>query len=188
MIHKVHDVYEAVRLAEQLKSSGEYDWFRGQTQNWPLVSSLGRTPQGRMDGVMQKLGRFEHWIKSTLGLESVAVSSDMIIAVAQHYGLPTNFVDFTTEPSIAGFFASHGTPSSTRSSCIICLNTQDLAEFWEDLHPLTGDHKPEFIELTVPNLWRLESQRGVFLFCPFQNFEKIYDLDRIIFPHTGPIS
>ena len=188
MIHQVDNVYEAVYLAGRLKSSREYDWFRGQTQNWPLVSSFCRVAEEQMDAVMEKLARYEHWIKSTPGLESIAASTDMAIAVAQHYGLPTNFVDFTTEPPIAGFFASHGTPSSSRPSCIMCLNTRELAQFWERLPQSKGGPTPEFIRLTVPNLWRLESQYGVFLFCPFPNFEEIYDLDRIIFPYTGPIS
>jgi hypothetical protein len=137
---------------------------------------------------MQKLARFERWIKSTPGLESIASNTDMTIAVAQHYGLPTNFVDFTTAPSVAGFFASNGTPSSERSSCIMCLNIKDLTEFWEVLQRVESGPAPEFIRLTVPNLWRLEAQHGVFLFCPFPNFEHVYDLDRIIFPYNGPIA
>jgi len=188
MIHKVANVNEAVRLAEELRRTGEYDWFRGQIQDWPLKSSLIRVPEQDWDETMAKLARFEHWVKSTHGLESIAANTDMTIAVAQHYGLPTNFVDFTTEPSIAGFFASHGTPSKDRLSCLMCLNKKDLAEFWEVMKEHTGNKAPEFIYLSVPNLWRLESQCGVFLFCPFPQFEEIYDLDRIIFPFTGPVS
>src|SRR6185312_8856515 len=41
------------------------------------------------------------------------------------------------------------------------------------------------IELTVPNLWRLEAQRGCFLFCPFSDFESFYPVDRIVFPRTS---
>jgi hypothetical protein len=51
-----------------------------------------------------------------------------------------------------------------------------------------GNPPPEFLELDVPNLWRLEAQFGVFLFCPYNHFERIYDLDKIIFPYTGTVS
>jgi hypothetical protein len=188
MIHRVANVNDAVRLAEDLRTKGEYDWFRGQIQDWPLKSTLSRVPEQDWEETMAKIARFEYWFKSTRGLESIAASADMAIAVAQHYGLPTNFVDFTTDPSIAGFFASHGTPSNDRLSCLMCLNKKDLAEFWEVMKEHTNNTAPEFIYLSVPNLWRLEAQRGVFLFCPFPNFEEVYDLDRIVFPFTGPVS
>jgi len=143
MIRKVADVNEAVHLAEELQRTGEYDWFRGQTQDWPLKSSLARISQGQWDEMIQKFARFGHWIKSTPGLEAIAASTDMTIAVAQHYGLPTNFVDFTTEPSVAGFFASHGHTSKDRLSCIMCLNTKALAQFWELLKDMTDGTVPE---------------------------------------------
>ena len=187
MIHEVANVNEAVRLAEDLKGKGEHDWFRGQTQNWPLKSTYVRLSEEDRQQLMEKLGRFEGWIKSTPGLEPIAANTDMLVAVAQHYGFPTNFIDFTTEPSIAGFFASHGTAASDSGSCSLCLNTCELAGFWDRFSKVRPGPGPEFIRLTVPNLWRLEAQHGAFLFCPFSNFEHIYDLDRIVFPFTGPI-
>lgn len=187
MIHKVANVHEAIRLAEDLKGKGEQDWFRGQIQNWPLKSTYARLSEDDQKILMNKIGRFEHWIKSTVGLESIAANTDMLIAVAQHYGLPTNFVDFTTEPSVAGFFASHGVAANNSVSCILCLNTRELADFWDQFKKYRQGPGPEFIRLSVPNLWRLEAQHGVFLFCPFANLEHIYDLDRIVFPFTGPI-
>ena len=36
----------------------------------------------------------------------------------------------------------------------------------------------------VNNLWRLQAQRGVFLFCNF-NYDMDFPLDKIIFPYTG---
>lgn len=187
MIYKASNVQEAVALATDFKQKGKYNWFRGQIQNWPLVSSFARLKAEEVDEALQKVARFEHWFNTTPGLEDIAANTDMGIAVAQHYGLPTTFVDFTTEPTIAGFFASHGRPSAVRPSCIMCLDTVDLAEFWKKLQSYRGDSSPEFIHISVPNLWRLEAQHGLFLFCPFRNFEDIYDLDRIIFPYTSAV-
>jgi hypothetical protein len=187
MIYKAANVQEAVVLATDLKQMGKYNWFRGQIQNWPLLSSFARLKTEKVDEALQKAARFEHWFKTTRGLEDIAANTDMGIAVAQHYGIPTTFVDFTTEPGIAGFFASHGRPSAVYPSCIICLDTADLAEFWKKLQHYRGDSSPEFIHISVPNLWRLEAQHGVFLFCPFRNFEDIYDPDRIIFPYTSTV-
>ena len=36
----------------------------------------------------------------------------------------------------------------------------------------------------MPDLWRLEAQRGRFFFCPYDHIERLYDFDRICFPKT----
>lgn len=185
-IAKARSIEEAVELAENLKRSGSHNWFRGQTRNWLVTSSLVRLGQGLEQTVLEKIGRFEYWVKNTPGLEYLASNPDAALAVAQHYGLPTNFVDFTTEPRIAGFFASNMQDGSDELGCIICVNIEDVKDFWNDMpaeYP-----PPEFLELDVPDLWRLEAQHGCFMFCPYKNFEWIYDFDRILFPNTKPLS
>lgn len=187
--HKVNNVDEAVELANDLKEKGGYDLFRGQVKNWPLKSSFGRqVDKNKKDEALEKMARFVSWVKQTKGLEELARRPDDMIAVAQHYGIPTNFVDFTTRPRVGGFFASHGRiEEENGESCILCLNSQDLINFWMHL-PSEYSPPPEILYLEVQNLWRLEAQHGVFLFCPYSNFEQIYDLDRIYFPYTDQIS
>jgi hypothetical protein len=184
---KVESVEEAVRAAEQLQSSGRTYWFRGQAKDWPLRSSLVRVTQENRDLALAKIARYEGWFKHTPGLENLAANTDAAIAVAQHYGLPTNFVDFTTQPEIAGFFASEKASFETAGdlACIICLDVQDFKEFWQ---PLAGRYPPpEFLELMVPDLWRLEAQHGCFLYCPYDDVERLYDFDRIFFPNSHPL-
>jgi hypothetical protein len=187
--YRVSNVNEAVELAKQLKQEGVYDWFRGQTQNWRLSSSFMRLDEAAREKAKERIMQFVEWTKITPGLESLVQHADSAIAVAQHYGIHTNFVDFTTEPEIAGFFASHGTPpTENKESCIICLDTRDLTEFWVGFPPEYV--RTETLVIDVSNLWRLQAQYGVFLFFPYDaRFEKsIYHFDRIIFPYTGPIS
>jgi hypothetical protein len=136
---------------------------------------------------LEKVARYEAWVKHTPGLENLAANTDAAIAVAQHYGLPTNFVDFTTQPEIAGFFASEKAGSDTVAdlACIICLDVENLKEFWK---LLPGRYPPpEFLEMAVPDLWRLEAQHGCFLFCPYSDVERLYDFDRILFLNTHPL-
>jgi hypothetical protein len=188
-LYRAQNVDEAVALATAFKRDETYDWFRGQISNWLLKSSFVRLRPEQQDEALQKLGRFESWGKNTLGLEALASHPDAVIAVAQHYGLPTNFIDFTTEPEVAGFFASYGSAKEGMDSCIICLNTADLDDFWKNWFRGNPQYPPpEFLHLDVPNLWRLEAQSGTFLYCPYDNFEFIYDLDRILFPYTGLVS
>lgn len=178
-ITRVGSLTEAIELAEQRKREGTHDWFRGQGKNWPLVSSYMRLPSAGQDEAKQRMGRFQAWARATPGLEELAKDADMALAVAQHHGLATPFVDFTTEPSVAGFFAADG--GHDGEGVVLCLNTGEMLEFWERMpkeYPL-----PECLGLRVKNLWRLEAQHGKFLFCPYDKFERLYDLDRIVFPH-----
>lgn len=181
---RVDNVEEAVRVADGLKRSGKKYWFRGQRKDWPVQSSFVRLEPDSREDALEKLARFEHWLKRTPGLEELAGNADATIAVAQHYGIPTNFVDFTTRPEIAAYFASEGAAptSSDDLVCIVCLDIDDLRKFWEGFGG--SNRPPEFLTLAVPDLWRLEAQRGHFLFCPYANFEHIYDFDRILFPNT----
>ncbi len=181
---KVESVEEAVRVAEQLNRPDRSYWFRGQTKDWPVRSTLARIAPEDRERMLEKLARYEGWVKSTPGLEDIASNVNATIAVAQHYGLPTNFVDFTTEPKIAAFFASEHAGPDTASdlACIVCLDIQDLKEFWQALPERYPP--PEFLRMEVPDLWRLEAQHGCFLFCPYKNIEHIYDFDRILFPNT----
>jgi hypothetical protein len=184
---KVGSVEEAVRAANELKRSGRLYWFRGQAKDWPLQSSLARVRPEDREALMAKLARYETWIKNTPGLERLAAETDAAIAVAQHYGLPTSFVDFTTEPEIAGFFAAEaaGPGTAAEMGCILCLDIEDLKNMWRMVakrYPA-----PEFLKMAVPDLWRLEAQHGCFLFCPYSNLDVFYDADRILFPNTHPL-
>jgi FRG domain len=188
VIHSVSSLAEAVRVAEKLRASRMCDWFRGQARNWPLQSSFVRRDDAGREVARKRLARFHNWLRRVPQLTAIASDIDAVHAVAQHYGIPTNLVDFTTEPSVAAFFAVHDPPQSRNqgdASCIICLNTHELADVWEATR-LTRPDWPEFVRVQpdIPELWRIQSQRGVFLSFPFdEGFERyIFDFDRICFP------
>ena len=211
MFYQASNVTEAVKMAEAMKREGTHEWFRGQTHNWTLQSSLNRFPDQREQSV-NRLRTFSGWLKVTPGLEHLRDDVDGSLAIAQHYGLPTHFIDFSTEPYIAGYFASENTPvidpdtfnfddeqkrffgskpATDKVGCIICLNKEDLLDVWKMVASaikFPDEATPEFLNLHVRDLWRLEAQHGVFFYCPLNNFEeKVYDLDRIVFPHSGQI-
>jgi hypothetical protein len=186
-IYEARSVQEAIQLAEHFKREGRYNWFRGQKCNWSVVPTFGRLAEADVERETDRLARFEMWVKETPALRDIARDINAILAVAQHYHLPTNFVDFTTEPAIAGQFAVVGDGERGRESCIICLDTRDLAEFWETLVEIPEERQrypidPKFVTIDVRNLWRLQAQHGVFLSLPYVGFEKAYRFDRIFFP------
>jgi len=179
----VDSVEDAIREAEELQRSGRQYWFRGQARNWPVRSSFARIVLDARNIALEKIARYEAWVRQTPGIEDIASNADAMIAVAQHYGLPTKFIDFTILPKIAAFFASENVECDTEgNACIICLDVEDIKAFWKKLP--REYLPPEFLEIVVPNLWRLEAQHGRFLFCPYDDIEHIYDFDRIYFPNT----
>jgi hypothetical protein len=186
MIYTVKCVDDAVELAQKFKDSGKYDLFRGQRENWPLISSFARLSDEKREQELETLKRFFAWVHSTKELEYLQHNEDTMWAVAQHHGLKTNYIDFTTDSAVAGYFASENAEKIKGPSCIMCLDTSDLLGFWK---LLSSDYPPpKIVHVEVPNLWRLEAQKGIFLQSNLDGFERIYDLDRIVFPPTKTVS
>jgi hypothetical protein len=121
------------RAAEELASTGRRYIFRGQSKDWPVSSRFTRLDKSEKPLAKKQVERFEGWVGMTPGFEKLASDVDQLLAVAQHYGIPTTFVDFTTEPRIAGYFASEKVSPDTSSdlACIVCLDVDDLLDFWK---------------------------------------------------------
>jgi hypothetical protein len=185
-VYKVASLVDAVEMAARFRRKGTYDWFRGQTRNWKPIPTMVRLTKSERKVALERLKRFCYWLIKTPGLASLRKDPTDGIAIAQHYGLPTPFLDFTTNPGVAGYFACTEKPSKTEPACIYCLNTRDLLEIWGMMRKVLP-HYPELklIKVKVPNLWRLEAQQGVFVDC-LTNWTAQYPMDRIEFPASRP--
>jgi len=191
--YKAKDVEEAVEMAIRLKETGEYDLFRGQVCDWPPHSSLFRLEctydEKNINEHNKRTHRFYQWLHNTPELQSLTKNENtpQVTAIMQHYGIKTHYIDFTTDPAVAGFFAGDtNSAPSEGNACIYCLNSEDLFDIWEiykDLNERQGCVM-EMIRIDVSNLWRLQSQKGVFLFCNY-NWEIDYPMDKIVFPYSG---
>lgn len=189
-IFKAANVEQAVEMAIGLKEAGEYDLFRGQVCDWPPHSSLFRL---EITGDNKKIlehnestYRFYNWLDRTPELRHLAKdeNTSQVTAIMQHYGIKTNYIDFTTDPPVAGFFAGDtATPPVTGQACIYCLNSQDLIDMCEGLEE-DINYVLKIIQVDVSNLWRLQSQKGVFVFSNY-NWESLYPMDKIVFPYSG---
>jgi len=186
--------YTAINLeaalieADLLRSTGGATWFRGQTRCWPLLSSFVRRAPTEQSAAVERFGRFWNWLQSVPALASIAADEDAALAVAQHYGLATNLVDFSTEPKVAAFFATYNPPPPHEGedlSCIICFNYEELKELCDSVRRVRPKMpEPKAIRVEIPELWRIQAQCGVFLEYSFDvSFEaEMFDFDRIVFP------
>ncbi|WP_158563301.1 FRG domain-containing protein [Chitinophaga silvatica] len=194
----VKNVEEAIELAQKFKEEGKYDHFRGQTHEWPPHSSALRNlnnPKKRNSNLLRII-ELRRWMAGIEQLRYLLEDEhiDEFFAICQHYGLSTNFIDFSTMPAVAGFFsADNYKEQPSMNCCIYCLDSNDLKIFASNMEIVVKNSDLEqnrqgtilrLIEINVDNLWRLQSQHGVFLYCNY-NWEIDYPMDRILFPYTG---
>jgi len=184
---EVKSLDDAIKLADKWKSQGKFNWFRGQHETWSLKSSLVRYRiENKNTDIKERLDRFFNWFLNQSSLEKFAHNGDSLWAIAQHYGIPTNFIDFTTNPTIAAFFAK--SPKKKRNNlwgCVLCLNTHNLKGVQNFTKKALPNHpflEVESLSLEVDYLWRMQAQQGKFLYVPYEGFDKLYPLNRIIFP------
>lgn len=190
----VANVEEAIELAETWRKDGKYNWFRGQLQAWEPASTIERKVGNDLNKRQEHeklINRFVSWAKKRPELAYLAEERNMdaLYAILQHYGVPTCYIDFSTEPTVAGFFSADTpeAPTKPTESVIYCLNSTDLKSFYEnDIKFIPGYEKfeLELVSVDVSNLWRLQAQHGHFIYANHQWYN-LYDMDRIVFPWTG---
>src|SRR4051794_35110290 len=99
---QVHSAEAALETCWQLIREGKADLFRGQTHDWPkLVPSLLRTSGPDRASASEELEYFKSWARFVPQMAIYGGGESAITAIAQHYGIPTAFLDLTLDPEIA---------------------------------------------------------------------------------------
>lgn len=94
--NNVETVDELLELLMRKKEG----FFRGYQKEEELISSLGRCGDKKFD----EFHMFQEFaLEVTAQMKQTYCFMDMI-SLAQHYGIPTNLVDLTTDPFVALFF------------------------------------------------------------------------------------
>lgn len=184
-IYKVSSLENALELAWKFKREGRYDMFRGQPRNWDVISAIHRTTKKGYESAVDKIERLYYFLTQKKELEQYLNDINFGFAIAQHYGIPTNYIDFTTNPDIAAFFSTNSKKNKIGSwATIVCLNSKDFEEQFKFFSPIIEkEDMPEIIHVDVQNLWRLQAQEGCFLFTPANGIHRLYPYDRIVFPY-----
>ena len=148
------DFDTAQRYVLYLAETSDFSIFRGQRRHWPLIPSLARLDQDARAELNKRLAEFLDWSRATPAMAPYVESDDAAIAIAQHYGIGTNLLDWTYNPAAALFFALDGAePNDQERAVVFCARVVDIARI----------EKCRLIEINVPNLWRLEAQAGLFV-------------------------
>ena len=172
-------------LQHHLAISGNRALFRGQSNSaWQITPSLGRP--GVNPAEEEQKGQLFCRLLASLPFNRASIvhpfaasrldlqiSPKSYWAAAQHYGIRTDLIDFTTDPAVAVFFACSGRdPEPNQTSSVFVLPLE-----------LTLDRGGEII-LPPPFVDRLYTQRGLFVRRDTAISESEFGLLEVRFPSS----
>lgn len=172
---------ELVTFIKQYDTTGCF--FRGQAGLWPIVSTIFRhhgTEQ--FEKAQTTISAAVKFLRKNQYIQNaIQDNTNRALAIAQHYGCPTDLVDVTTNIDVAAYFASAENQHHEQnpSGCIWIFTSKDIAQLQNFLRK---NYKDVFIdaseeiidnlrqndwsllyEIHIPELSRLNAQCGAFL-------------------------
>jgi hypothetical protein len=164
----------------------ENGWiFRGQSDiSWPVKPKAGRLKYYVKGGIESRkksqvqgdLERFEIWRERISNIFTQLPDNHFdCLGYAQHYGLATRLLDWSTDPLIALFFAIEGKNEQENDGAVFFYKPQ-----WQIIDPKKQDpHSPILgcailrLEATV-RYPRIVAQKGLFTY----HYNPIVEIDR----------
>ena len=159
-------------------------FFRGQSGLWEIMSSLHRH-HGSVERFKKacniSVSALE-WLKNNKLISNVLNGNDdYAMAIAQHYGCPTDLIDITTNYRTAAYFATSNNKSheETPEGCVWVFTKADIEELQDLLRTdffgcfsglsqslkdkLAQNYYSQLLQMDIPQLSRLNAQEGAFL-------------------------
>lgn len=133
--------------------------FRGQADSsWELLPKAGRRefflPNNR------DLGRFWSWSRQAVAYSTLPKSDLEQLAIAQHHGLATRLLDWTTNPLVACFFAC--SEETNKDGVVYMYETPDKVISEENDFSVLRDNVGVFGFFPKSISSRVLNQKGVF--------------------------
>lgn len=164
---KKYTVTSVTKYVSLIEKSGASFFYRGQSQDWPLIPSLGRVKHGHFEEltILERDIIREFKRVSIPHLKQVPSSFEEWILHAQHYGLPTRLLDWTSNPLKALYFAVED-----------IRNTNDGVVYSSDAHNIDWNNLIPDLNVTSPYFFRpqhlnerITAQESMFLLFPIED-------------------
>lgn len=184
------DVEQAIQFARLLSHDRHCDLFRGQPAVWNPVPGVLRSSIDQ-ERSQERWQRFSDWSGTQPLLASLARDPKKLAAIAQHYGVPTYLLDFSRNPRVAAFFATHTElPPADGLGCIYCLQSGalDAAHHRAPAYMRYYEITPQTERVEVDGLFRMQAQEGSFVYANQTGWTSFFKVDVIRFPRTQPVA
>lgn len=91
------------------------DWYyRGQAGDYPIIPKIGRPSYAPT--LAEEEALFRAFLRAARPLTAVAVKNEWEwLALAQHHGMPTRLVDWSSSPLVAAWFAVSSNPGDAEA-------------------------------------------------------------------------
>ena len=164
-ILRVDTFDDAVRLVAEMQRCGA-DIFRGQNQTFPPRPSLQRIQEpSPFETARAATIDFMKWLTNRLVVAGEPPADDDPLAVAQHYSFKTTLLDVTLSTDVAFFFAHDQARAGEDVSLLVTSRGRiaGAARVAQDMD--WPDTRVDLVEVRIPSLWRIHSQKGAFIYC-----------------------
>jgi len=112
-------------LDEHCKSRDEY-LFRGQSEDWPLLPKLGRVVPRYEDRKKAERKMFDEFKRQAIAFIDEKPSTDLEwLTIAQHHGMATRLLDWSSNPLSALWFAVKAPPKSEQGGVLWMFEPAD---------------------------------------------------------------
>jgi hypothetical protein len=178
-------------LARVQEHCPEAEMFRGQAEDWPLQPSIGRYSEvvkGYDNWRVFHQHLLERFIRLARPHFNPGPASEVEWWVqAQHHGLPTRLLDWTTNPLKALFFAVNDPSRDSMPGVLWSLTFHSWREDLHEKHRETWD--TELVPFLPPQLNpRLSAQEGCFLSYPLpRDTAPLKPVDKLIADASGDL-
>ena len=135
--------------------------YRGQAnKKWKLVPKAGRPEYRDVLDDQNDLFRFRYWKTQAIAFGNLPYNEWELLGIAQHHGLATRLLDWTSNPLISLFFAVESEQSS--DGVFVCYRPLKRINEFSDKFEGDNINNARYLPRAISS--RLISQRAIFTY------------------------
>lgn len=177
-VYKEFKIDSIDKFIEKIKtySSSDVEFlrvYRGHRENeWKLLPKIARNSDGSADIIETESDLFNDFKRMSIphNQNIIDYSNWDILSIAQHYGLPTRLLDWTTNPLVALWFAFNEKENTSGLRCVWGLGLESRTVSISDQDPFTIEETKVYAPNHLSN--RMTNQSSWFTLHHFDNKKK----------------